>query len=157
MGRFSRKEMEDAWQSYCQINDEASKKEDWSHWASKFTEDAHYIEHAYGEFHGREAIQEWIAKVMAPFPQMDFPMDWTLIDEDKGWVVFQCQNRLEHPSDPGGDPFQFPSWSLIKYAGDHLWNFEEDMYNPREAGDVLKAWIAAGGKFRSPELVKMEK
>jgi hypothetical protein len=93
---------------------------------------------------------------MAPFPHMDFPMDWHVIDEERGWVIFQCQNRLPHPTDPSGPPFQFPTWTLIRYAGDDLWSYEEDNYNPKEAGDTIKAWLAAGGKMRVREQVKMK-
>ncbi len=125
-------------------------------WAGKFTEDVHYVEHAYGEVHGREAVRDWITRVMAPFPHMDFPMDWHVIDEERGWVIFQCQNRLPHPNEPDGPPFQFPTWILIRYAGDGLWSYEEDNYNPKEAGDTIKAWLAAGGKLRVREQVKMK-
>ncbi len=156
MGRFSRAELERAFAHYCQVTDEASRRGDWSAWAAKFTEDAHYVEHAYGEFRGREAIRDWITRVMAPFPHMDFPMDWHIVDEERGWVVFQCQNRLAHPTHPQGTPFQFPTWTLIRYAGDRLWSYEEDNYNPREAGDVIKAWLAAGGRLATPEQVSMK-
>jgi hypothetical protein len=83
-------------------------------------------------------------------------MDWHIVDEERGWVVFQCQNRLAHPTDPQGAPFQFPTWTLIRYAGDLLWSYEEDNYNPREAGDVIKAWIEAGGRPATPEQVSMK-
>ena len=155
MARFPRAELERAFARYCEINETASGSGDWGAWANKFTEDVRYIEHAYGEFHGREAVREWITGVMAPFPHMDFPMDWVIYDEERGWVVFQCQNRLAHPTDPDGAPFQFPTWSLIKYAGDRLWSYEEDNYNPKEAGEVIQAWLAAGGKLRERERVKM--
>lgn len=157
MGKFTREELEKAFATYVEINDRASAESDWKAWADKFTEDVHYVEHAYGEFHGRETIREWITGVMAPFPHMDFPMDWHIVDEERGWVVFQCQNRLPHPTDPNGEPFQFPSWTLLKYAGDNLWSYEEDNYNPAEAAEVIKAWIEAGGKFLAPESVKMTK
>lgn len=156
MGDFTRDELERAYAHYCRVNDEASAAEDWDAWAGKFTEDVHYVEHAYGEFHGREAVRDWITRVMAPFPNMDFPMDWHVIDEERGWVIFQCQNRLPHPTDPDGPPFQFPTWTLIRYAGDDLWSYEEDNYNPKEAGDTIKAWLAAGGKLRVREQVKMK-
>jgi len=41
-----------------------------------FTEDADYIEHAFGVFKGRDRIRDWITKVMAPFPHMTVPQDW---------------------------------------------------------------------------------
>lgn len=156
MGTFSREELEDAFTRYCRSNDEVLASGDWSPWADKFTEDASYVEHAYGRLEGREAIRDWIVKVMAPFPMMDFPMDWHMVDADRGWVVFQCQNRLPHPTDPAGSPFQFPSWTLLHYSGENLWSYEEDMYNAVEAAEVVQAWMAAGGRFAAPEQVEME-
>ena len=153
---FTRDELERAFASYCEINEKASASGDWAAWADKFTEDVHYVEHAYGEFRGRETVRKWIADVMAPFPHMDFPMDWVIYDEQRGWVVFQCQNRLRHPSDPDGEAFQFPTWSLIKYAGNGKWSYEEDTYNPAEAAEVIQAWIKAGGRFEVKEKVTMK-
>ena len=156
MASFSRKEMEEAFANYGEVNDKASETGDWAAWTSKFTEDAHYVEHAFGEFHGQEAIREWITQVMAPYPHMTFPMDWYMIDEERGWILFQCQNRLEHPQDPSGEPFQFPTWSLIKYAGNNLWSYEEDNYNPEEASEAIRAWLKAGGTLASPPRVQMK-
>jgi hypothetical protein len=157
VGKYSREELEAALRSYRRARDEASRTGDWSIWAQVFTEDAHYIEHAYGELRGRAAITDWITKVMAPFPQMTFPQDWSVIDEENGAVVFQCQNRLEHPSDPDGEPFSFPSWTRLVYGGNGLWASEEDVYNPaRDAPRVIKAWREAGGRFASRELVRMK-
>jgi hypothetical protein len=150
--QFSRAELEDAFGHYCRVNDEASAARDWASWAGKFTEDVHYVEHAFGELHGRAALKDWIERVMAPYPHMDFPMDWHIVDAERGWVVFQCQNRLAHPSEPGGAPFQFPTWSLIHYAGRNLWSYEEDVYNPREASATVRAWVEAGGELRAREI-----
>ena len=51
MGAISRNELEAAFAHYCEVNDKASATGDWSGWASKFSEDCVYIEHAFGEFH----------------------------------------------------------------------------------------------------------
>ena len=157
MPRYSRDELQRALDVYNRARDESSRTGDWSIWASVFTDDALYIEHAYGEFRGRDAIRDWITKVMAPFPHMTFPQDWVAYDEENGAIVFQCQNRLEHPTDPNGEPFQFPSWTRLIYAGNGLFSREEDIYNPaRDAGKVIKAWLAAGGKFASKEKVAIK-
>ena len=157
MAGFTREELQHALELYNHARDEASRTGDWSIWAAMFTEDAHYVEHAFGEFHGREAIREWITNVMAPFPHMTFPQDWVAFDEANGAIVFQCQNRLEHPTDPKGAPFQFPSWTRLIYAGNGLFSYEEDVYNPlRDANRVVSAWAKAGGKFASPPLVSMK-
>jgi ketosteroid isomerase-like protein len=156
MGRFTRQELEQALERYNRARDESSRTGDWSLWADLFTEDALYVEHAFGEFRGRPAIRAWITKVMAPFPHMTFPQDWVAFDEDNGAIVFQCQNRLEHPTDPGGAPFEFPSWTRLLYAGNGLFCGEEDVYNPaRDANRVVAAWIAAGGRLASAPLVEI--
>jgi hypothetical protein len=88
---------------------------------------------------------------------MTFPQDWVAYDEDNGAVLFQCQNRLEHPTDPNGEPFQFPSWTRLVYAGNDKWSSEEDVYNPaRDANRVIRAWLAAGGTFEQAPQVDME-
>ena len=154
MGEFGREELERAFANYCELR--GGPDRDWAAWGAQFTEDAHYVECAYGEMRGRAAITDWIVKVMTPFPTMTFPNDWVVFDPERGWVIFQCQNRLEHPRDPDGAPFQFATWSLLRYAGDRLWSYEEDMYNPKAAERTIQAWIAAGGKLASRELVKMK-
>jgi len=157
MGGHAREEILAAFDGYKRARDEASRTGDWSIWAAVFTEDASYLEHAYGELQGRAAIEEWITGVMKPFPRMTFPQDWWVLDEDREAIVFQCQNQFPEPFDENGQPFQFPNWTRIVYGGGGLWKSEEDVYNPsRDAPRVIKAWIRAGGRFEAPEQVHME-
>lgn len=157
MGKYSKEEIMEAFELYNEARLQSQESHDWSIWANRFTEDAHYIEHAYGEFHGRDAIREWICDVMAPFPTMVFPQDWLAFDEEQGAIVFQCQNLLPHPTDPEGEPFSFPSWTRLVYGGNGLFKSEEDIYNPsRDAGRTIKAWLKAGGQFASREKVKIQ-
>ena len=151
----TRAELELAFAHYCDVRERAIATSDWRRWAALFTEDARYVEHAYGEFHGRQAIADWIVGVMEPFPMMTFPNDWVVFDPEQSFVVFQCQNRLPHPTDPSGPPFQFPTWTKLDYAGDGLWSCEEDVYNPKKAAAVIQAWIQAGGRRAARERVKM--
>ncbi len=156
MGRYSREEILEAFETYKWARDEASRTGDWSIWADVFTEDAHYIEHAYGEFHGRKAIEEWIVGVMAPYPTMTFPQDWWVLDEENDAIVFCCQNSFPEPFRDDGTPFAFPNWTRLVYGGGGKWQSEEDIYNPmRDAPGVYKGWIEAGGKPVNPEQVKM--
>lgn len=157
MARISLDELKEAFEGYDKIRIRCSETGDWSQFADLFVEDAHYIEHAYGELQGREAIREWITKVMAPFPHMQFPQNWVVFDEKNGAVVFEVDNLLPHPTDPGHPGFGFPTWTRLVYSGDGLWASEEDVYNPaRDAGRVIKEWRAAGGKFASSEQVEMK-
>lgn len=156
MASTSRADLEKALALYNEARDEASRTGDWSIWAARFTADAHYVEHAYGEFQGRDAIREWITGVMAPYPDMTFPQDWVAYDEARGAIVFQCQNNFPAPFRPDGTPFGFPTWTRLVYAGDGLFASEEDVYNPaRDAPAAFKAWVEAGGKPRTPEQVRM--
>ena len=97
MGRYPRQEILAAFESYKQARDEASRSGDWNVWADCFTKDAHYIEHAYGDFQGRDAIRKWICEVMAPFPTMTFPQEWWVLDEERDAIVFCCQNQFPEP------------------------------------------------------------
>ena len=90
---------------------------------------------------------------MAPFPHMRFPQGWTAYDEENGAVVMLIKNLLDHPTDPDGEPFWFPNWTRLVYAGDNLWSSEEDIYNPRrDAARVVGAWLAAGGELATDEI-----
>ena len=157
MGRFSLEELKQAFEAYDETRIRCSETGDWSQYADLFTEDADYYEHAYGDMRGREQIREWIVKVMAPFPHMEFPQDWVVFDEENDAVLLQAQNRLPHPTDPDHPGFGFPTWTRLVYAGNGLWSSEEDVYNPaRDAGRVLKEWRAAGGTFATGEQVRMK-
>lgn len=157
MGRFTREELEEGFAGYDAVRIRCSQTRDWAPFADAFTEDAVYIEHAYGDMRGREEIRKWIVGVMAPFPHMEFPQDWVAFDTDNDAVLLQCQNLLPHPTDADHPGFGFPSWTRLVYAGDGLWSSEEDIYNPaRDSGRVIKEWRAAGGKFATGEQVQMK-
>ncbi|OBK21411.1 polyketide cyclase [Mycobacterium asiaticum] len=148
MGKFAKAEIEDAVRHYTAVAAGCSESGDWRPFADLFTEDVVYIEHHYGVFHGREAVREWIVDVMAPFPHMRFPSEWIAYDEDNDAVVIMIKNLLDHPTDPNGEPFWFPNWTRLVYAGDGLFSSEEDIYNPkRDAPRVVGEWMRAGGKL----------
>ncbi|MFN2540310.1 MAG: nuclear transport factor 2 family protein [Mycobacteriales bacterium] len=144
MGRFSRAEIDEALAHYSAVVEQCTASGDWSPFADLFTEDCVYTEHAYGVFHGREAVRSWIVQVMAPFPHMRFPQDWVAYDEDNDAVVIGIQNVLDHD----GVAFGFPNWTRLVYAGDGQFSSEEDVYNPgRDAPRVVGDWIKAGGRL----------
>ncbi|MDP7701816.1 nuclear transport factor 2 family protein [Mycobacterium sp. TY815] len=148
MGKFAKAEIEEAVRHYTEVVEGCSASGDWRPFADLFTEDVVYTEHHYGVFHGREEVRQWIVDVMAPFPHMRFPSDWTAYDEEHDAVVIMIKNLLDHPTDPDGEPFWFPNWTRLVYAGDGLFASEEDIYNPnRDAPRVVGAWIQAGGKL----------
>jgi hypothetical protein len=143
MGEHTRDEIERAYAHYRQTAAEAGASGQWDAWADLFTEDAEYVEHLYGTFRGREAIRQWITTTMAEYPNnemTEFPADWWVIDEERGWVVCQVLNRMADPGD--GSIHQAANFTLLKYAGSGLWAYEEDVYNPAHFAEMITRWQA---------------
>jgi len=86
---------------------------------------------------------------MAPCPHTRYPRDWIAYDEDNDAVVIMFTNLFDHPTDPDGEPFCYPIWSRLVYAGDGLFSSEEDMYNPNRA---IGAWIEVNGQHATDEI-----
>jgi hypothetical protein len=144
MGEWTRDELERAFAAYQARGAIAGRTGDWSAWADQFTDDAVYIEHHYGRFEGREAIRAWITDCMSTYPgnvMPEFPIGWFVIDEARGWIVCQVFNRMADPGD--GSVHEADNWTLLKYAGDDTWSYEEDVYNPAEFGRMVAGWEAA--------------
>jgi len=140
MPEFSRDEIEAAYHAFV----EAGDAQDWDAWADLHTEDGLWVEHHLGTFRGREAIRAGIKKAMAAAPAMLFPVEWHVIDGRRvvyyPWQVF--------PDPTGGDAvYRFGCVTILEYAGDGLWSYQEDVYNPREGEAVVKAWLEAGGRL----------
>jgi hypothetical protein len=142
MGKWSRAELEEALDHYREVALESGTSGDWNPWADLFTEDAVYVEHLFGTFGGREAIRHWITKTMAQYPNDHmkyFPHEWYIIDEERGWVVAQIWNRMVDPGD--GTLHQAYNFTLLKYAGNMKWSYEEDIYNPQPFQDMITRWL----------------
>ena len=143
MSQWSRDEIDEAFAHYREVARRAGTSGDWREWANLFTEDATYIEHHYGVMGGREAIYRWIQSTMSEWPvneMIHFPVEWYIIDEQRGWLVGQVWNRMADPGD--GSVHQEYNFSLLKYAGDGLWSYEEDIYNPVKFGEMIKNYLS---------------
>ena len=91
--------------------------------------------------HGRDAIRSWISETMSTYPgnaMPAFPIGWSVIDEEKGWVICQVWNRMEDPGD--GSTHQAYNVTILKYAGDGRWSYEEDIYNPAHFASMIEEW-----------------
>jgi uncharacterized protein (TIGR02246 family) len=132
MPTWTRAELETAFQHYQDEVEKACATRNWDLFAALFTEDATYVEHAYGTFAGREAIRAWITDTMtANFPGTEmphFPIDWYVVDEERGRIVCEVFNQLQDLGD--GIRHGASNITILTYAGDHRWSCEEDVYNP---------------------------
>ena len=141
MVRYSREELEQAFQHYQDEVDRIAGAGDWTRFADLFAEDATYREHAYGDFTGREEIRRWIVRTMSTFPGSEmprFPIEWHVVDEDRGRIVCEVWNDLVDPGD--GQRHGASNITILTYAGAGLWSCEEDVYNPATFLRATRRW-----------------
>ena len=56
-------------------------------------------------------------------------------------MVAQIWNRMVDPGD--GSLHQAYNFTLLKYAGNLQWSYEEDIYNPQPFQSMIQGWFAA--------------
>lgn len=138
---YSRAELESAFQDYQDEVDRIAGSGDWGRFADLFTEDATYVEHAYGRFRGREQIRAWITRTMGEFPgsaMPRFPISWSVVDEERGRIVCEVFNEMPDPGD--GQVHGASNITILTYAGSGQWSCEEDVYNPATFLRATQQW-----------------
>jgi uncharacterized protein (TIGR02246 family) len=138
---MDRAELEAAFLDYQRTVEDIVRTGEWARFAELFTEDADYVEHAYGTFKGRDQIRAWIVKTMTTFPGSEmtgFPVTWALLDPDQARVVCEINNPMRDPGD--GSAHGATNITILDYAGNGLWAREEDVYNPQKFADVTRDW-----------------
>ena len=115
----------------------------WSALGEFFTEDAVFIDPAWGRVEGREALVAWFDESMEGLQDWTFPEEWTVVEGDR--VVSFWWNRLPGSRDDGA-PHQAPGVSILRYAGDGRFFYEHDLLNMTEIGEVIGAsgWQPTG-------------
>jgi len=153
MGAWTRDELEAGFKHYQDEVKRCADSGDWTHFANLFTEDATYVEHAYGTFHGRDEIRAWVTKTMTNAPgcwMVEFPPSWSVIDEDRGRIVCEILNVMSDAGD--GNVYQPTNVTILGYAGDGLFDYEEDVYNPTRFVEAIESWgRAAAPNDRLPD------
>ncbi len=142
--KWSREELEEAHRHYMETAGRCAASGEWREWADLFTDDAVYLEHTFGTFRGPEEIYDWIAPLMADWPNraMDsFPHAWCVCDEERGWWICRIENRMQDPGD--GSVHQAHNITVLHYAGDMKFSYEEDAYNPAAFGPMIEGWLKA--------------
>ena len=132
MPRFTRAELEAGARAiYNAARDAPRSTGDWNIWAGMFTEDAHYIEHAYGEMHGRRGDPRLDHRGDGAVPAHDLPAGLGVLRRgprrDRVPVPERLSRALRREH---GKPYAFPNWTRLVYAGNGQFSSEEDIYNP---------------------------
>lgn len=103
-----------------------SVNEDWAAWPGHLTEDVHYVERFFGTMHGRDAVRAWITDLMVVRADVHAVLDWYVIKGRR--VILSMQNRYFAP-DPDGEHIDFAGLTVLEYAGDGLFGYEEDYWD----------------------------
>ncbi|HEX3946586.1 MAG TPA: nuclear transport factor 2 family protein [Acidimicrobiales bacterium] len=106
--------------------------------ADLYTDDAVYIDAAWGRIEGKEAIAHWLVDSMVGLDDWQFPVEFTAIDGDN--VVVKWTQVVPGTRADGSACTQ-SGYSRLIYAGNGRFSYEEDVYNMVQ---VLED-IAAGG------------
>jgi ketosteroid isomerase-like protein len=109
----------------------------WDALADFFTEDAAYIDPAWGRIEGRENIRAFFVKSMQGLTGHGWytPEHWTMVEGPR--VVSQWDQVLGQRED--GSPWFVPGLSILYYAGDGLFCYSHDMLNMTHVGQTMKA------------------
>ena len=109
----------------------------WSELADFFTEDAAYIDPAWGRIEGREAIRKFFSASMAGLTGHGWstPENWIMVEGPR--VVSQWDQVLGHKED--GSPWLVAGLSILYYVGEGLFCYSHDMLNMTHIGQTLRA------------------
>jgi ketosteroid isomerase-like protein len=98
----------------------------WVDLADFFTDDAVYIDPAWGRIQGIEEIRAFLADSMRGLEDWRFPMRFAAIEGDD--VVTVWTQLLPGQRDDG-QPYQQTGVSILRYAGGGKFSYEEDLLN----------------------------
>lgn len=136
MPSHARAEVEAAHDRYVQTRERIEQGElGWDALADFFTEDATFVDPAWGRIEGRDAIRRFMVESMAGLEEWSFPHEWRVIDGDL--IVAGWQNRLPGTR-PDGSPYQALGVSVIRYAGGGRFSSEEDVLNMVHVVELMR-------------------
>ncbi len=94
--------------------------------ADFYTDDAVYVDAAWGRIEGKDAIARWLVHSMVGLGDWKFPVEFTAIEGND--VVVKWTQTLPVVR-PDGTPYRQSGYSRLVYAGEGKFSYEEDVYN----------------------------
>jgi ketosteroid isomerase-like protein len=110
----------------------------WVDLADFFTDDAVYIDPAWGRIQGIHEIREFLVDSMRGLEDWQFPMRFTTVEGDDVVTVW---TQVLPGQRADGRAYEQTGVSLLRYAGDGKFSYEEDLLN---MAHVLEDLAASG-------------
>lgn len=113
----------------------------WDTLGQYFTDDAVFIDPAWGRVEGIDAVREFLEESMVGLDDWRFPEQWTMVDGDR--IVTMFDQII-----PGADGTEYrqAGISVLYYAGGGKFSYEMDLMNMGHINQDLRAaeWVPKG-------------
>lgn len=121
----------------------------WTDLATMFTDDAVYIDPAWGRIQGIDELRTFFDESMRGLEDWSFPIEFTAIDGDT--VVVKWTQQLPGTR-PDGSRYEQSGVSTLVYAGEGKFCYEEDLLNMTHVIEDLGAsgWRPGPGFMAPP-------
>jgi len=116
--------------------DEGLEPEGFGALADFYTDDAVYVDAAWGRIEGKAAIAEWLVSSMVGLGDWKFPVEFTAIE---GNDVVVKWTQIIPGTRADGTPYTQSAYSRLRYAGQGRFCYEEDTYNMAHVLEDLSA------------------
>ena len=135
---FPREEIQETIDRYSKVREEIDAgKLTWRALAQFFTDDAVFIDPAWGRVQGIEEMNATVfGDAMEGFEDWKFPIDFIAVDGDH--VVVKWRQVLPGHADDGR-PYEQSGVSTLIYAGNGKFRYEEDILNMVHVLEDMKA------------------
>lgn len=148
-----REEVQAVVERYCELRrriEEGLEPDGFGALADLYTDDAVYVDAAWGRIEGKTAIAHWLEHSMVGLGDWRFPIEFTAIEGDDVVVKW---TQIIPGKRPDGSPFTQSAYSRLRYAGDGKFSYEEDLYNMAHVLDDLteSGWRPAEPMNLPPE------
>lgn len=118
----------------------------WSALAEHFTDDAVFIDPAWGREVGIDRLREFFDESMVGLEGWTFPAAWTMVEGNR--VVSMWWQEM---GDGPDGPVRCPGISILYYAGDGKFAYEHDLMNMAQVMEAIAevGW-SPSGEFNLP-------
>jgi ketosteroid isomerase-like protein len=121
----------------------------WPDLARYYTDDAVYIDPAWGRVQGLDKIRHFFDESMRGLEDWKFPVDFYAISGDNIVVKWA---QISPGTQADGSDFRQSGVSTIRYAGDGKFDYQEDLLNMTHVNEDLRAakWQPGPGFVMPP-------